>query len=258
MARISLALLFVYLSISYAQPSGKSIILKMEQQMKPVDIEMDFKMTLISKNKKNKKKTHFRKMKQLEKRYQGGKFNSKLLLRFIEPKEVRGYSLLNWDWAGEKNDDQWLYIPKLRKVKRIKPSEISRNFQGTEFTYGDFVGREVNLDNYELISNDVFNGDECYLVRATPNDDSSYKARILWIDKKFYLIRKIEFYNSKDEKVKILEIPNYVKNNQYWTPTKKIMENLLNGNITEMEVLKVSYDQGLKDNLFSEKGLKRF
>ena len=69
---------------------------------------------------------------------------------------------------------------------------------------------------------------------------------------------KLIFYNSKDEKVKILEIPNYVKNNQYWTPTKKIMENLLNGNITEMEVLKVSYDQGLKDNLFSEKGLKRF
>ena len=59
MARISLALLFVYLSISYAQPSGKSIILKMEQQMKPVDIEMDFKMTLISKNKKIKRKPTF-------------------------------------------------------------------------------------------------------------------------------------------------------------------------------------------------------
>ncbi len=258
MTRISLATFFICVSFIYAQPSGQSIIHKMDQRLKPVDIEMDFKMTLRSSSKKNNRKSHFRLMKQMEKRYQDGKFKSKLLLRFIEPKEVKGSSLLNWDWVGKKNDDQWLYIPKLRKVKRIRPSDKSRNFQGSEFTYGDFMERDLDLDSYELITQDYFSGNECYVVKATPNDKSSYQPRIFWIDKTHYLIRKIEFFNSDNEKVKILEKLDYVKNNQYWTPTKKIMKNLLNGNSTEMEVLKVSYDQGLKDNIFTEKYLKRF
>ncbi|MED5433608.1 MAG: outer membrane lipoprotein-sorting protein, partial [Candidatus Neomarinimicrobiota bacterium] len=183
MTRISLAAFFTYLSFIYAQPSGQSIILKMDQQLKPVDIEMDFKMTLISNSKKNKRKSHFRLMKQIEKRYQDGKFKSKLLLRFIEPKEVKGSSLLNWDRIGEKNDDQWLYIPKLRKVKRIRPSDKSRNFQGSEFTYGDFIERDIELDSYELIAQGSFSGNECYVVKATPNDGSNYQSRIFWIDK---------------------------------------------------------------------------
>ena len=72
-----------------------------------------------------------------------------------------------------------------------------------------------------------------------------------------YLIRKIEYFNKDGIKIRILEIPEYVKNNSYWTPVKRIMRNLENGNSTTLEVIKVEYDQGLKDSSFSEKYLKR-
>ena len=253
-----LAILSILISFCSAQLSGEEIVIRMNKNPNPSDIKIKFKMTLFSNTKKNKNKKHYRLMEQIEKRYEDGVFNSKLLLRFMEPKEVRGFSLLNWSWVGEKNDDQWLYIPKLRKTKRIRPSDKSRKFQGTEFTYSDFIKRDTNLDKYNLLGSDNFRGNKCFMVEANPINDLSYGVRILWIDDTDYLLRKIEFFDNINEKIKVLEIFDYVKNNQYWTPTKKIMKNLLNGSSTKMEVINVSYDQGLNDNLFSEKYLKRF
>ena len=248
---------FISISIGFAQISGEDVIAKMMENSSPSDIKMNFKMILFSNSKKKKNKKHFRLMEQIEKRYQDGEFKSKLLLRFIEPKEVRGLSLLNWSRIDEKNDDQWLYIPKLRKVKRIRPSEKSRKFQGTEFTYADFIDRDTRLDNYSLIGEDIFRGNPCFLVEVRSIDSSGFGDRVFWIGKKYYLLRKVQYLNKNKENVKILEIFDYVKNNQYWTPTKKIMKNLLNGNSTELQVIDIEYDQGVKDEFFSEKYLRR-
>ena len=137
-------------------------------------------------------------------------------------------------------------------------SEKSRKFQGTEFTYADFINRDIKLDKYTLLGEDVFKGNQCFLVEARSINPSSFGVRIFWIDKTYYLLRKIQYLNEDQENAKILEIFDYVKNNQYWTPTKKIMKNLLNGNSTEMKVIDIEYDQGVKDEFFSEKYLRRF
>ena len=155
---------YISISIGFAQISGEDVIAKMMKNPSQSDIKMNFKMTLSSNSKEKKSKKHFRLMEQIEKRYQDGEFKSKLLLRFIEPKEVRGLSLLNWSRIDQKNDDQWLYIPKLRKVKRIRPAEKSRKFQGTEFTYADFINRDIKLDKYTLLGEDDFKGNQCFLV----------------------------------------------------------------------------------------------
>ena len=173
---------FISISIGFAQISGEDVIAKMMENPSPSDIKMNFKMTLFSNSKEKKNKKHFRLMEQIEKRYQDGEFKSKLLLRFIEPKEVRGLSLLNWSRIDQKNDDQWLYIPKLRKVKRIRPAEKSRKFQGTEFTYADFINRDIKLDKYTLLGEDVFKGNQCFLVEARSINPSSFGVRIFWIE----------------------------------------------------------------------------
>jgi hypothetical protein len=244
--------LFFVFTLLQAQESIDSIVFKMNQHAQPVDIEMEIKVTLNSKNKKITKDSHYRLMNHLEKRYEDGKFKSKLLLRFIEPKEVRGLALLNWNWIDELKNDQWLYVPRLRKVKRIKPSESSRKFQGTEFTYGDIIEGDMVYENYKFFKKDYCFGSECYLLKR-----DSKNSRIIWVDDGKYLIRKIEYFNKDGIKIRILEIPEYVKNNSYWTPVKRIMRNLENGNSTTLEVIKVEYDQGLKDSSFSEKYLKR-
>ena len=157
--------LFFVFTLLQAQESIDSIVFKMNQHAQPVDIEMEIKVTLNSKNKKITKDSHYRLMNHLEKRYEDGKFKSKLLLRFIEPKEVRGLALLNWNWIDELKNDQWLYVPRLRKVKRIKPSESSRKFQGTEFTYGDIIEGDMEYENYKFFKKDYCFGNECYLLK---------------------------------------------------------------------------------------------
>ena len=70
-------------------------------------------------------------------------------------------------------------------------------------------------------------------------------------------MKRVEFFNKKQNRFKILNIPTHVKNGDYWTATKMVMENLNKAHRTELEILEVDYDQGLKDNVFTESFLKR-
>jgi hypothetical protein len=70
-------------------------------------------------------------------------------------------------------------------------------------------------------------------------------------------MKRVEFYNKKNKQIKILDIPYHVKNGSYWTQTKLVMKNLKNGHRTELDIIKVIYDQELKDNVFTESYLKR-
>ena len=177
---------------------------------------------------------------------------------FSQPKEVKGTAFLNWDRIGSEVDDQWLYLPALKKVRRIRATDKSRSFQGSDFSYEDLSGRELDSDNYELIGEDSFNGTQCYKINAIPLEKvTQYSSRIIWIDKKHFLMKKIEFFDKKNNLFKILDIPDHVKNGDYWTAIKMTMFNVKKSHSTELEILKVDYDQGLKDNIFSESYLKR-
>ena len=144
------------------------------------------------------------------------------------------------------------------------PNILEKEFDQSQRHYFAIAGalfeinRDIKLDKYTLLGEDVFKGNKCFLVEARSINPSSFGVRIFWIDKTYYLLRKIQYLNEDQENAKILEIFDYVKNNQYWTPTKKIMKNLLNGNSTEMKVIDIEYDQGVKDEFFSEKYLRRF
>lgn len=257
MINILLSLLILLFGFISAQTTGRSIMEKVDQIKLPKDTQSQIKMTLIS-NKGAKKRTRSRVLTSIEKLYEDGKFHSKSLLLFIEPKEVKGTAFLNWDRIGGEVDDQWLYLPALKKVRRIRATDKSRSFQGSDFSYEDLSGRELDSDRYELIGEDFFNGTQCYKVKAVPLEkDTQYSSRIIWVDKKYFLMKKIEFFDKKNNIFKILNIPDHVKNGNYWTAVKMTMHNVIRSHSTELEVLKVNYDQGLNDNIFSESYLKR-
>jgi len=240
-----------------AQTTGRSIMEKVDQIKTPQDSQSEIKMTLIS-TRGGKKRTRSRVLISIEKLYHDGRFHSKSLLLFSQPKEVNGTAFLNWDRIGGEVDDQWLYLPALKKVRRIRATDKSRSFQGSDFSYEDLSGRELDSDRYELIGEDFFNSTQCYKVKAVPLEkNTQYSSRIIWVDKKHFLIKKIEFFDKKNNLFKILDIPDHVKNGNYWTAVKMTMHNVIRLHSTELEVLKVNYDQGLKDNIFSERYLKR-
>ena len=79
-----------------------------------------------------------------------------------------------------------------KKVRRIRATDKSRSFQGSDFSYEDLSGRELDSDRYELIGEDFFNGTQCYKVKAVPLEkDTQYSSRIIWVDKKYFLMKKI-------------------------------------------------------------------
>ncbi|MBT3479706.1 MAG: outer membrane lipoprotein-sorting protein [Candidatus Marinimicrobia bacterium] len=251
-------MLFLFISsLLMAQPSARFIMEKMDQLTKPIDVQTQLKMTLIS-SKGNKERRRSRELISIEKKYEDGKFKSKSLLRFSQPKEIMGTGFLTWDRLGSESDDQWLYLPALKKVKRIRTKEKGRSFMGTDFSYEDLSGRDLDADEYELMGEDIIHGADCYKVKANPIEKGShYSSRIVWVDKKYSLMKRVEFFNKKGTMFKILDIPDHVKNGDYWTATKMIMKNLKNNHRTEMVVLKVDYDQDLKNNVFTESFLKR-
>ncbi len=230
---------------------------KLDQIKKPIDIQTQLKMTLISmKGKKERRRS--RELTSIEKKYEDGKFKSKSLLRFSKPKEVKGTGFLTWDKVGSNPDDQWLYLPALKKVKRIRTKEKGRSFMGTDFSYEDLSGRNLDADEYELLGEESIHGSSCYKVEAKPKEKGGqYSSRIVWVEKHNSLMKRVVFFNKKGDRFKILDIPDHVKNGDYWTATKMIMKNLKNNHRTELDVLKVDYDQELKDNVFTESFLKR-
>lgn len=255
---INYLFLFYFLSgLLAAQPSGREIMNRVDALPGPKDMVTKLKMTLIS-NRGGKVRQRSRELTTYERNYEDEKFVSKSLIRFSQPAEVRGTGFLNWDRRGNRNDDQWLYLPALKKVKRIQAREQSKNFLGTDFTYEDLAGRSLDADDYEYLGADLYRGTECYKVKAVPKDkNTAYSARIIWVDKENWLMKRVEFFDRRGNRLKILELPDHVKNGKYWTATTLIMENVRTGHKTLMQVLSVAYDQGLKDDLFTESFLKR-
>jgi len=240
-----------------AQPTGREIIEEMDQVKKPMDIQTHLKMTLIS-LKGGKERRRSRELTSFEKRYEDGQYDKKSLLIFSQPKEVKGSGFLTWHKVGFKPDDQWLYLPALRKVKRIRSKEKGRSFMGTDFSYEDLSGRDINADDYKLIGALFELLQEQQIDKANPKEKGApYSARILWVDKQNFLLKRVEFFNNKGILFKLLDIPDHVKNGEYWTASTMIMKNLNKAHSTELKVLKVDYDQDLKDNVFTESFMKR-
>ena len=250
-------IIYLLSCILMAQPTGREIIEEMDQIKKPMDIKTHLKMTLIS-LKGGKERRRSRELISFEKRYEDGQYDKKSLLIFSQPKEVKGSGFLTWDKVGFKPDDQWLYLPALRKVKRIRSKEKGRSFMGTDFSYEDLSDRDINADDYKLIGEEVIHGSDCYKIKANPKEkDAQYSTRILWVDKQNFLLKRVEFFNNKGISYKLLNIPDHVKNGEYWTASMMIMKNLNKAHSTELKVLKVDYDQDLKDNVFTESFMKR-
>ncbi|MFQ6609032.1 MAG: outer membrane lipoprotein-sorting protein [Fidelibacterota bacterium] len=251
---LGLVLLF---SFGWGQMTGREIMEKTDTLPEPNDAISTVTMSLI-KSKKGKTRKRMRQIKRYQDFFQKGDFRSKSLIRFLKPADVKGTSLLIWEYQSDKDDDQWLYLPAMQKVKRIVAREKSTEFMGSDFTYEDMGSRDIDEDTYKLIGEDEIFGEDCYLVGALPvQKESTYSRRVVWVSKKTWIVRKVEYFNKKGELLKILTIPKLHKEGNYWTVDKMIMENVKKAHKTILEINDVKYDSGIDGWRFTERGLKR-
>jgi len=187
----------------------------------------------------------------------------KSLLVFDNPKDVQGTAFLTYSHK-EGNDDQWLYLPALKRVKRISSSNRSGSFMGSEFTYEDLASHEVEKYSYKWLRDEpcpteVFAGMDCFVVERYPVTSRSGYTRIVdWLDKKEYRLAKAEFFDRKKSHLKTLTVPEHKQFlKRFWRPMEMHMVNHQNGKSTRLRWKDFRFQTGFKESDFSRSALKR-
>jgi hypothetical protein len=156
-------------------------------------------------------------------------------------------------------DDQWLFLPALKRVKRISSRNKSGPFMGSEFAFEDLSSFEIEKYQYKYLGVEAINGVNAFKVEQYPVDENSgYTRRIVWIDTVEYRTYKIDFYDRKDSLLKTLTFSDYKQYlDKHWRADNQLMINHQNGKSTELQWRDYAFKTGLKDSDFNRNSLKR-
>jgi outer membrane lipoprotein-sorting protein len=183
----------------------------------------------------------------------------KSLTIFDSPGDVKGTAFLNYTHKYG-DDDQWLYLPALKRVKRISSRNKSGSFMGSEFSYEDITSQEIEKYTNKLIREEIYEDNDCFVSERNPVDqkNSGYSRQVVWIDKEEYRTRKVEFYDRKNMHLKTLTMSNFKKyEDKFWRPLKLYMVNHQTGKSTILQFSNYKFNVGLTDADFNKNSLKR-
>jgi len=188
----------------------------------------------------------------------------KSLSIFDKPHDVKGTAFLTYSHAI-KPDEQWLYLPALKRVKRINSKNKSGPFMGSEFSYEDLASQEVEKYTYKYIRDEKIKtrefpeGVDTFVIERYPAYEySGYTRQLAWVNKERYVAEKIEFYDRKNSLLKTLTNSGYKQYlGQFWRPDEMFMENHQTGKSTILKWENYKFKTGLTDRDFSRNSLKR-
>jgi len=182
----------------------------------------------------------------------------KLLVIFDRPADVQNTAFLTFTHQ-EGADDQWLYLPALKRVKRIASKNKSGPFMGSEFAYEDLTSQEVDKYTYNWLRDEIADGIALFVIERDPVDENSgYTRQVVWIDKQEYRIWKVDFYDRKGDLLKTLRYLSYQEYlDQYWRPDVMRMVNHQTGKSTTLQWNDYAFGTGLRERDFDENSLAR-
>ncbi|UTC65287.1 outer membrane lipoprotein-sorting protein [Treponema sp. OMZ 788] len=241
----------IALGSGFAQElTGRDIMQKASNREKAVTDSFKMRMTLINSNGKKR----VREVTAYSKDY--GK-EEKTVMVFLLPADVKGTGYLAYSYDDtSKNDDRWLYIPALKKAKRISGSSSQDDFMGTEFTYEDMGSRKVDDYKHSLLGEEKIDSKDCWKIESVPVKKSMYSKFISWIDKESLLNVKAEFYDEQGEILKVLTVSGIEKKDGFWTGNKMEMNNLQKKRKTVIEILKHEFNKEIPDSYFRVNSLE--
>jgi len=181
---------------------------------------------------------------------------TKSMIRFREPAEVSGMAMLVFDYP-DKSDDMWMYLPSLRKERRIVADERAKSFMGSEFSNNDLSIPVTESFNYTVVGSEQSGGRSYSKVEALCKDDPAskeygYSRKVMWIDEKTFLTLKIEFFDFKGQLWKIQRFSNYKKlsNGKYFA-LSMTKENVQTGRKSEIRVDQFTENSSLAEEAFT-------
>ena len=217
-------------------------------------IDSTSKLTMTLKNANGD--TSIRKMrsKNLEVKEDGDKG----LTIFDEPADIKGTAFLSFTHILEA-DDQWLYLPALKRVKRISSKNKSGPFMGSEFAFEDLSSREVEKYNYKYLKDEAVDGEDAFVIEARANYKySGYTRSVVWLSKEKYQPLKIEYYDRKNTLLKTMMASGYQQYlGKFWRPDVMMMVNHQTKKETRLDFSNYEFKTGLSDRDFNKSSLKR-
>ncbi|MEM7196409.1 MAG: outer membrane lipoprotein-sorting protein [Pseudomonadota bacterium] len=176
---------------------------------------------------------------------------------FDEPADVKGTAMLTFT-HGLEPDDQWLYLPALKRVKRISSRNKSGPFMGSEFAFEDLGSQEVEKYTYKYVGEEPCGDWTCHVIERFPEyKHSGYTRQVVWMDTDAYRVTKTEFYDRKKALLKTLTMADYaVYADRHWRPSVMEMVNHQTGKSTTLKWNDYQFKTGLKDSDFNKNKLK--
>ncbi len=261
--RIFMSLIVIcFLTVStqfplYAEPdlTGREIMQKADEENDTDDSTYLLTMEIRRGNSKR-----VRKMKMWMKSDEQG--NERSLIRFIWPAQVKGTGFLTIEHS-DRDDDQWLYLPALKKVRRIASSKKGGSFMGSDFAYADMGGGSIDDYTYKLVGSEVIDGNDCYVVEETPatekiKKDEGYSKKITWIRKDIFYRAQVKYYDKHGNYLKIMKLSDFrkIEEADVWLATYIITTNeQKKGNETAVTYDEIEVNTGIPDDFFTQRYL---
>ncbi len=257
LAILLVGIVFILFPLNSQDPTGREIMEKYKEQELTNDESAEIHMKLI----RSGGRVREREVRMISKTDE--EENRKLLIRFLSPADVAGTGFLSIEYS-DRDDDNWLYLPALRSVRRIASQDKTDSFVGTDFTYEDFDSEDLDAYDYTFVETETINDTETWKVEAIPTDPEKiegtvYGKRELWVSKEHAVVVRAKHYDTDD--VLIKELRSYdirqVPGTETWRPYRMVMEDVESGNRTELELTDIEIDQGIPDDYFTQRYLQR-
>jgi len=239
--------------------TGEEIAQKVHDRDEGDNSTAQMKMILIDKNKKQR----VRELKTFTK--EKGEDTLKIMF-FLSPADVKNTAFLTHDFEdSDRDDDQWLYLPELRKVKRIASSDKSSSFMGSDFTYSDMTSKNVQDYTYKIMKEPTVNGHKTWQILITPKSEKTiaetgYTKSVVFVRQDNFVIVQALNYIKAGKKLKYMKVKGLKKIDGIWTATEMQMITKKGKKMLHKTILKFSdikYNQGLEESFFTTRTLQR-
>ena len=264
MKRIASVALLLLWSLPLWALTPKEIVIKADQLDDGETSISELTMTLID----DKGQKRIRQMKGYRKDYPG---ETKSINFFMSPADVRNTALLSYDYDDDaKDDDNWLFLPALRKVKRIASGNKKDSFMGSDFSYHDMNGLKIEDWDYSMVKeSEMVEGNDCWVIGSVPKKevekevlrDTEYAKRLAWIRKDNYVVIRGKVWLTKGGRVKMLQARGVKQVQGIWTISELEMSTLdRQGAVEHSTILKfdnIKYNEGVENNLFTTQRMEQ-
>jgi outer membrane lipoprotein-sorting protein len=239
--------------------TAREIMEKVDAREDGDNMTADLEMVLIDKSghKRIRKIHSFSKDK--------GKDTQRLMF-FLEPADVKDTGFLTYDYyEGFKDDDQWLYLPELKKTKRIASSDKSSSFMGSDFSYADMTRRVLDEWKYKILKEDQVRGKKVWLIEAVPADKAvedryGYTKSVVFVRQDIFFVVRGVSWVKEGRKLKYLDVRELEQIDGIWVGTRLHMRTVKNKRTlheTELNFSAIKFNQDLKDDLFTIRRLEK-